>query len=208
MPGKSPANNEESSASLLKFREKRKWQINLRRYVLQKSLCPYYAPYFGLDINHLRRWFEYQFTEGLSWESFGQNWQFDHVIPVTYFDFSLDEELKTCWHFTNLRVGTIQKDKEGGNRLDILAARHYFRDLYTATQYEPCKKLLDKIDRIEMAAQLSNMAQQQFIKENQAYLNQIARYSAFEYELLNSGRNVEEVNKEIAFLANLGKPAG
>src|SRR5687767_12045954 len=94
----------EITPSLLKFRAKRKWQINLRRYVIDQSPCPLYAPYFGLDIKNLRSWFEYQFTEDISWDDFGKKWQLDHVIPVTYFEHSQEDELKMCWNFTNLRV--------------------------------------------------------------------------------------------------------
>ncbi|MFI5132361.1 MAG: hypothetical protein ACHQFX_20330, partial [Chitinophagales bacterium] len=75
----------EVTPALLKFREKRKWQISLRRYVIDKSPCPLYAPYFGLDIENLRKWFEMQFSDNIAWGDFGKKWQFDHIIPVTYF---------------------------------------------------------------------------------------------------------------------------
>src|SRR6185503_16184229 len=94
----------EISPSLLKFREKRKWQINLRRYIFKETPSPHYAPYFGLDIKNMRLWLEYQFTEKQGWDNFGKLWQLDHIIPVTYFDHSQEDELKMCWNFTNLRV--------------------------------------------------------------------------------------------------------
>jgi hypothetical protein len=188
------------SPALLKFREKRKWQIALRRYVLEKLPCTYYAPYFGLDINNIRQWFEYQFKEGARWDNFGENWQFDHIIPVTYFDFSNEIELKMCWNFTNLRVEHFQKNKDRGNRLDVLAAKNYFQELYNKTNYLPCLQLLQKIDQIEISEFVSTESQQLFIREHWDYLKMIENYSAFEFELLNSGRSFEEVNKEILFL--------
>jgi hypothetical protein len=54
----------EITPAVLKFREKRKWQIALRRYVIEKNNCITYAPYFGLDRENLRKWFEMQFEEG------------------------------------------------------------------------------------------------------------------------------------------------
>lgn len=207
MPRKKPVKQEDITPSLLKFREKRKWQISLRRYVIQKSLCPQYAPYFGLDIENIRRWFECQFKTGQSWESFGLNWQFDHVIPVTYFDFSEEAELQICWNFTNLRVEPVQQQKDRGAWMDILAAKHYFRELYTATRYEPCHKLLLKIGQIEITERASTDAQQKFINEHLDYLQMIDGYTAFEFELLNSGRHIEDVRKEIALLSRLGKPS-
>lgn len=207
MARKSPVKKEDITPSLLKFREKRKWQINLRRYVIGKYPSPNYAPYFGLDIKNMRQWFEYQFTAGVNWESFGANWQFDHIIPVTYFDFSIEEELKMCWNFTNLRVELIQQNKDRGNRVDVLAARNYFRDLYENTGYGICQQLLQKIDQIEISEIVSTDVQKQFIEEHLEYLKMIEGYSVFEFELLNSGRSIEEVKKEISFITNLGKPS-
>ena len=190
----------EITPELLKFREKRKWQINLRRYVIEKSPCPSYAPYFGLDIENIRRWFEYQFTNDLNWENFAKKWQFDHIIPVTYFDHSLEEELRLCWNFTNLRVEPFQLNKDRGNRLDVLGARTYFEELYLKTGYPITKALGDKIASIELSEFISSVPQQNFLAEHKEYLSQIENYSTFEFELLNHGRSVEEVEKELAFL--------
>lgn len=194
----------EETPELLKFREKRKWQINLRRYVIQKSPCPAYAPYFGLDIENMRNWFEYQFTDELSWENFGEKWQFDHIVPVTYFDFSREEELRLCWSFVNIRVKKIQPDKDRGSHLDILLAKNYFKELYGKTGYEPCAQLLRKIEEIESSEFLSTEAQQNFINEQKGYLKLIEDYAVFEFELLNSGRNIGDVQKEIALFKKHG----
>lgn len=190
----------EITPELLKFREKRKWQIALRRYVLERNPCVTYAPFFGLDIESMRKWFEFQFNEVTAWENFGTIWQFDHIIPVTYFDFSIEDELKKCWNFTNIRVEQIQRNKDRGNRMDVLAAKSYFKELYEKTNYPVCLKLLEKIDQIELSEFVSTKPQQSFILENREYLDMIENYSAFEFELLNSGRDIEQVKKEILFL--------
>jgi hypothetical protein len=205
MPRKKATAVKDVTPALLKFREKRKWQINLRRYVLEESPCPFYAPYFGLDILNIRKWFEYQFQKDIGWEDFGKKWQFDHIIPVAYFDFTDENELKMCWNFTNIRVESFQLNKDRGNRLDVLAAKNYFLELYGATKYEPCRLLLNKIDKIELSEFVSTEAQQSFIIDHKEYLEMIKGYSAFEFELLNSGRSIDEVKKEIAFFKNLGK---
>lgn len=190
----------EVTPSLFKFREKRKWQINLRRYVIEKSSCPFYAPYFGLDIENLRKWFEIQFENGVNWEDFGKKWQFDHIIPVTYFDFEDEQELKMCWNFINLRIAIFQGGKDQGNRVDLLVSRQYFENLYKKTLYKPCMDLLEKISRIEGSGLLNTNKQEAFLMENRPYLDMIETYSRFEFELLNSGRTIEEVRKEIDFL--------
>jgi hypothetical protein len=190
----------EITPSLLKFREKRKWQINFRRYVLEKSPCPFYAPYFGLDIENIRKWFEYQFTEGLSWENFAKNWQFDHIIPVTYFDHENEKDLHLCWNFTNLRVEPLLLNKNPGNRVDVLGAKSYFDELFTKTGYQIAKDLRDRITQIELSELMSSEPQQKFLSTHKEYLGHIENYSAFEFELLNHGRSLEEIEKEMDFL--------
>lgn len=203
MPRRNAFPKTDPSEALLKFREKRKWQIALRRYVLQEHICVDYAPYFGLDVKNMRHWFEYQFQQEIGWNDFGKKWQFDHIIPVTYFDFSNEQELKMCWNFTNIRVEKFQKNKDRGNRLDVLAAKSFFKELYETTHYTPCLKLLEKIDKIELSEFVSTTAQQAFIRDHQDYLKMIEGYTRFEFELLNSGRSIEEVKKEIDFFKKL-----
>ena len=205
MPRKKNTPSLYPTEALLKFREKRKWQISLRRYVLEKHICVAYAPYFGLDIDNMRQWFEYQFQPGIDWSSFGQAWQFDHIIPVTYFDFSKEEDLKLCWNFTNIRIEKIHLNKDRGNRLDVLAAKNYFKELFEKTKYTPCLRLLEKIDKLELSEFVSSEPQQAFIREHWEFLKMIEGYSFFEFELLNSGRNIDEVKKEIAFVKKFEK---
>ena len=198
----------EVTPELERFREKRKWQIALRRYVLERNPCTYYAPYFGLDIENIRKWFEAQFEEGVSWDDFGKRWQFDHLIPVTYFDFSDESELKMCWNFTNIRVENFEKNKNKGNRLDVLSTKHYFNELYLKTGYTPCLNLLQKIEKIESSDIVSSEKQQLFILENKEYLDTIANYSSFEFELINLGRSIEDVKNESAFVKRFGQSPG
>ena len=185
---------------LLRSREKRKWQIALRRYVLEKKASAEYAPYFGLDIASLREWFEMQFEPGIGWGDFAHQWQFDHIIPVTHFDFSDDLELKMCWNFTNLRVSPLATHKGSGYQSDLLAAKNYFENLHRATQYKPCLALLEKIEKLNHPELLNLDKQQAFITKHRPYLDILENYSSFEFGLLNSGRTIDEVTKEVAFL--------
>ena len=141
-----------------------------------------------------------QFPVDVDWSDFGHKWQFDHIIPVTYFDFSNEAELKMCWNFTNIRVEAFQRNKDRGNRLDVLAAKGYFENLYAQTLYKPCQHLLEKIDTLELSEIISSEKQRSFITANRPYLDMIENYSSFEFELLNRGRTVEELVKEINFL--------
>jgi hypothetical protein len=153
----------------------------------------------------MRTWFQSQFKDGASWENFGEKWQFEHIIPVTYFDFSAEEELRRCWNFINIRVDIIDVTKERGVKPDLLVARNYFKSLYEKTQSAICKELLEKIDQIEKAETLNSSIQEAFIKQNRTYLDEIEGFGSYEFEMLNSGRSLEDVRKESEFLKNFEK---
>ena len=183
----------ETTSELLKFREKKKWQINFRRYIIERSPCPLYAPYFGLDIENIRRWFEYQFINDLSWDNFAKKWHFDHIIPVTYFDFSDEEDLTMCWNFVNIRVKKTSFDQFRENRLGLLTAKSFFQELFDKTNYPPCFKLLQKINKIELSELVSSVHQQAFILKHLNYLDQIKDFDTYEFELLNNGMDLSAI---------------
>jgi hypothetical protein len=195
----------ELSEARQKHNDKRKWQIALRRYIINGHVASQYAAYFGLDFKNLRLWMEMQFTGELSWSNYGKEWQFDHIIPVTYFNFKNEDDLKLCWNFTNIRVEANQKNKDRGNRVDVLMAKTYFQEIYNETGYHICRKLLDKIATIEISEIISTEAQRKFIKEHKDYLEHIEDFNNYEFELLNSGRDINEVKKEAEMIRNIGK---
>ena len=200
MPRKKWTPRSEVNDSILKFREKRKWQIALRRYVLERNKSSAYAPYFGLDIENFRKWIELQFAEKLNWESFSKNWQFDHVIPVTYFDFSDETDLHLCWNFINIMVGRFDAEKNQAKRLDLAAAKRYFVSLYVKTQYSPCFKMVEKINKIEASDIAHTNSLQDFIKDHKNYLETISTFTPYEFEQLNTGSALEEILKQRSFL--------
>ncbi|MBI5371082.1 MAG: hypothetical protein HZA79_03535 [Sphingobacteriales bacterium] len=196
---------QEESPETLKIREKKKWQIALRRYVLERHPCAAYASYFGLDITNMRSWFESQFKEGIGWEDFGKKWQFDHIIPVAYFDFTREEDLKACWGFPNLSIEYIPESKETGKGFNMLAARNFFQTLWEKTHYAPCKALLSKLTQLEDTERLPLEPRERFIREKIEYLSLLEGYTQYEFGLLNSGKSPADIEKEVRFLKNFEK---
>jgi hypothetical protein len=194
----------ETPESLLKKREKRKWQIALRRYVLEKNQSSVYARYFGLDIEYFREWIQLQFKDGLSWDNFAQNWQFDHIVPVAYFDFTNEEDLLLCWNFINIRVERIEHNKIRGNRIDVMGVRTYFEDLYNTTKYPFCLRMLEKIATIEISNIETNTEMKAFIIKNQSYFEQIATFDPVDFQRLNQGVPISSVLAEKELVRKFG----
>ena len=194
----------EITEPLLKFREKRKWQLALRRYVIERNISASYAFYFGLSIEQFRNWIEIQFTEELNWENFGSAWQFDHIVPVTYFDFSIEEELVLCWNFSNIRVEKIDLNKNRGNRIDVMAVKPYFESLYKKTGFPLCLKMIDKISKIEVSNIVSDPVIEEFIIKNKEHLDMISSLSKEEFNRLNAGNTIQDILLEREIIRKFG----
>jgi len=58
----------------------------------------------GCDIEFFLKYMENKFEEGMTWENYGyETWHIDHIIPVSSFDLTKEEEQRKCWHYTNLQ---------------------------------------------------------------------------------------------------------
>lgn len=56
----------------------------------------------GCTLPNLRDHIARQFKPGMTWANWGE-WEIDHRRPVCSFDPSDDEQMKECFHFTNLQ---------------------------------------------------------------------------------------------------------
>ena len=202
MKRKKWTHQEEITEALLREREKKKWQLAFRRYILEKQSTKQYAPFMGLDIETYRNYIERQFTDGLNWNNFGKAWQFEHIIPLGYFDFSNNDDMALCWNFINIRVEAL--DKEPAKPVNILAAKPYFERLYRQTGYAVCLKMVEKINKIaeECFPQEGEIAG--FINEQQDRIQKIATLTADEMYALNKGTSLEDLLLEREIIRKFG----
>ena len=58
----------------------------------------------GFSLNKLKAHLEIQFSEGMSWDNYGE-WHIDHIKPIAFFCFNniTDQDFKDCWALQNLR---------------------------------------------------------------------------------------------------------
>lgn len=57
----------------------------------------------GCTTAYFRIHLESQFKKGMRWENYGTTWHIDHILPSSSFDHNDQEQVKRCWHYTNLR---------------------------------------------------------------------------------------------------------
>lgn len=71
----------------------------------------------GCDGEFLRKYLEGLWSDGMNWSNYGKyGWHVDHIIPCSSFDMSSMEEIKKCFHYSNLqplwwRDNLTKKDK-------------------------------------------------------------------------------------------------
>lgn len=56
----------------------------------------------GCTTDELLKHLESQFTDGMTWENYGE-WHIDHIMPCASFDFSKEEEQRKCFNYKNLQ---------------------------------------------------------------------------------------------------------
>ncbi|MDE3247459.1 MAG: hypothetical protein KGO82_02285 [Bacteroidota bacterium] len=186
----------DATDSVVKLREKKKWQIALRRYVVEMSPCYEYAPYFGLSITDIRAWFEAQFNPSMTWDNFGTAWQFAHIVSPHHFDWNQPAELQLCWNFTNLKA---ESTNHATSTDPIGYAKNYFSALASTSDYPLTRSMLAKIATLTPPAP-SLDKQISFINARESYLTELSQLDPQAFAQLNSGQSPGDLIKEITLL--------
>jgi hypothetical protein len=71
----------------------------------------------GCQVDELLEHLGSQFTEGMTWENYGQ-WHIDHIRPCASFDLTDLEQQKICFHWTNLQPLWATDNIKKGSKYD------------------------------------------------------------------------------------------
>jgi len=70
----------------------------------------------GCDIRQLREYLQDLFTEGMTWQNYGE-WHVDHIKPLASFDLTDEEQFKAACHYTNLQPMWAEANFSKGRKL-------------------------------------------------------------------------------------------
>lgn len=99
------------------FRMKRRVSERLRE-ILGKKKSGSASRWTGCSKQFLKDYLASLFTEGMSWDNYGQ-WHIDHIIPQAYFDFNNPDEVRMCWNYRNLQPLWGNDNIEKGANLPV-----------------------------------------------------------------------------------------
>lgn len=74
--------------------------------------------YLGCSIQTFKTHLENKFLPGMSWENKGL-WHIDHIRPCASFDLSKEDELKKCFHYTNMQPLWAEDNLRKGSKYSI-----------------------------------------------------------------------------------------
>ena len=80
-------------------------RVRLRRLVHREARDPR-TDYLGCTKEEFFAHIEKQFKDGMTWNNYGRGrgkWTIDHIKPVSRFDHTDKEQMRACWHFSNLQ---------------------------------------------------------------------------------------------------------
>lgn len=116
---KSPKYIRKKVSSYVTFRVKRSGLYNT------KMRCKY------ANISEVVKSLESQFDEFMNWGNYGIYWDIDHIIPQCMFDFTILDEVRTCWDPKNVRPLRREENAKKSNEIDIKLIEEYgLLDIY------------------------------------------------------------------------------
>ena len=92
--------SDNKSTQLIQRRLANNLRSRIRSAVLYKSNST--LSLTDCSIEFLMGWLEKSFTEGMTWDNYG-DWHIDHIIPCAAFDLTLEDNQRKCFHYTNLQ---------------------------------------------------------------------------------------------------------
>jgi hypothetical protein len=75
------------------------WRL---RHILVKTDNTTTMTYIGCNIQYVREWLEYNFTNEMNWDNYETYWSIDYTIPVCKFDLTIENDKFKCCNWSNL----------------------------------------------------------------------------------------------------------
>ena len=82
------------------FRLRSNLSRRLRHALKNNSKKSSVLKYLGCSIDNFKKYIENKFEYGMSWKNYGE-WQLDHIVPLSKFDLTDEQQLMIALHYSN-----------------------------------------------------------------------------------------------------------
>lgn len=73
----------------------------------------------GMPCDTFLSWIEFQFEEGMTWDTYGAKWHLDHILPVSKFNLENETDQKVCFSWANFQPLYSQDNLSKSNSIYI-----------------------------------------------------------------------------------------
>lgn len=70
----------------------------------------------GCTINNFKKWLEYCFEGNMTFQNHGEVWHIDHAVPCAKFNLTIDDEVKKCFHWSNIKPMLAKENASKNSR--------------------------------------------------------------------------------------------
>lgn len=103
------------------------YRASFYRFVLGKNRV--FEDYVGLSRHEFMRYIESLFSDGMSWDNYG-DWAIDHIIPFSAYDPMYASDMTKAFNYRNLRPLWKSENSSKGNQIyKFLVQRYGIADL-------------------------------------------------------------------------------
>jgi hypothetical protein len=82
--------------------------------------------YLGTSMETVKRWLEFNFEEGMSWDNYGKEWHIDHTIAIQCWDLTNEDDVKSCFNWKNLMP--LSKERNLRKSYAVLPCRVFLQE--------------------------------------------------------------------------------
>jgi hypothetical protein len=95
--------------------------------------------YLGQNIDFIKKWIEFCFSNDMNWDNQGSFWHIDHVVPVSRFNLETEEDVIKCFNWKNIRpCEKIENYKKNNKIVESLINDHKVKvELYISLHPVP-----------------------------------------------------------------------
>ena len=99
------------------FRAQMNLRLRLYEFIKKGKYRKYgrFKTMLGCDWDYFKKHIESQFEQGMSWSNYGK-WEIDHVIPISVWDLSKEEDQMLASHYTNLQPLWAEENRKKSNK--------------------------------------------------------------------------------------------